>query len=695
MRQIACGVCIGLLLWAWGSARPDEMLGEDTVDPSSEKSIQPKWETIVVTADRYEEDPFDSGRAVSLVPLQRIEELSSRSTPEILDDHPGVYVQKTNHGGGQPIIRGRYGNQILILYDGVRVNNSIFRGGANQYLNTVGPFLLERVEVLRGPSSVEFGSDAIGGTVNVIPQAPCSGQTEDRESLLGFRTQVATMDTELTNQVFARGVYDPWSAQVGLSYSDFGDLRAGGGVGRQAHTGYEQSTYDAQVAYRSDADRSVKIVYSGIRQINVPRTDVFTPEDRMYYDEQFRDLAYLKTQAGHLGGSNLDLDAALSLQSHREKWRRTRLDKEIEERQWVEVTTLGGWAQLLIPLGNVHTLVGGVEMYHDWVESGQKDWYLDGGFAGYKRGKFAPRATYSLLGVYLKDEWSLTDGLVFKTGGRLTGYAADVPEEEVVGRIQSRSIGVVGSAALLWRPRADLNLNLGVHQGFRAPNLYDLTATGKFAGGFDVANPDLEPERATTCELGLKWANRWFMGSLFYYYTFLDDLIARNRWTINGSSQFEGLDVYHRENLESAAVQGVELEAEIVLTPGLVGFVHATWTEGNDLSAKNTPLSRIPPMNGALGIRWQDGEERWFAEVYGRFARRQARLSEQDIGDVRIGPQGTRGYIALHARAGYRWGHGVRWFVHMVNLTDQGYRIHGSGIDQPGFGVRTSLEFRI
>lgn len=684
--QRAFFVCLSIVTCAWaGEVRADET-------PESSSSEQ---ETIVVTADRYETDPLESGRAISFVLKQRMEEISPRTTPDILNDHPGVFLQKTNHGGGQPIIRGRYGNQILLLYDGIRINNSIFRGGNNQYLNTIGPLMLERVEILHGPGSVEFGSDAIGGAVNVIPQDPFGDWIEDQGSLVGFRTQLATTDNETTGQLYAKGLVDRLAGGIAVSYSDFGDLNAGGDVGTQAYTGYQQSTYDSQLAYKISAHQDLKLVYSGVRQINVPRTDVFTPEDRFYYDEQFRDLVYAKYRARKLGETDLAIDAALSVQSHRERWRRTRIDKGKEERQRIDVTTLGGWAQLLAPVSDEHTIACGVDVYHDWVSSGQSDWKLDGSFDSYKRGKLAPRAYYTLMGLYLRDEWSLAPELLLKVGGRVTGYFARVPEEEVVGSIESQSFGAVGSLSTLWRLSKILNLNAGVHQGFRTPNIYDLTATGKFAGGFDVANPNLKPERATTYEVGFKIGHNRFSGSLFYYYTYLDHQINRTPWTINGSSQFEGLDVYHRENIDSAAVQGIELSGSLLVIPGLDLYFGATWTEGNDLSANGAPLSRIPPLNGSLGLRWTDLNDVWFLEFFSRFALKQDRLSVQDLSDVRISPDGTPGFVAFHIRGAVRWSQSLRWVVQVINLTNQAYRFHGSGIDHPGFGVRTSLELRM
>ena len=94
--------------------------------------------------------------------------MNPRTTPEALMGMNGVFVQKTNHGGGSPFVRGLTGNQTLILVDGIRLNNSTFRYGPNQYLNTIDAYTIQRIEVAKGTGSVQYGTDAIGGVVHII-----------------------------------------------------------------------------------------------------------------------------------------------------------------------------------------------------------------------------------------------------------------------------------------------------------------------------------------------------------------------------------------------------------------------------------------------------------------------------------------------------------------------------------------------
>ncbi|MFO0508136.1 MAG: TonB-dependent receptor plug domain-containing protein, partial [bacterium] len=127
---------------------------------------------VIITAQRSERLSFDVAQSTSTISATQLAELTPRSTPEALMNETGVWVQKTNHGGGSPIIRGLVGNQVLLVVDGIRLNNATYRYGPNQYLSTIDPGLIDRIEVNRGSGSVLYGSDALGGVVHVISATP-------------------------------------------------------------------------------------------------------------------------------------------------------------------------------------------------------------------------------------------------------------------------------------------------------------------------------------------------------------------------------------------------------------------------------------------------------------------------------------------------------------------------------------------
>ncbi len=203
---------------------------------------------VVVTAQRYETQAFNQPEAVTVVSRGDLGRDGLRSTPEVLAGQSGVFLQKTNHGGGSPFVRGLTGQQTLLLVDGIRLNNATFRSGPNQYLNTIDPFLLDRVEILRGGGSAAYGSDALGGTINVLTSSPrFSDRPEFHGMVLG---KLTSGGMEQSGRV-ALGVSGAKATvRGGFSYRNFGDLIGGKDIGKQTPTGYDQYSFDLKSRFQ-------------------------------------------------------------------------------------------------------------------------------------------------------------------------------------------------------------------------------------------------------------------------------------------------------------------------------------------------------------------------------------------------------------------------------------------------------------
>jgi iron complex outermembrane receptor protein/hemoglobin/transferrin/lactoferrin receptor protein len=186
-------------------------------------------ETFVVSANRLPTAPLDTPRAMSALSAAELARQAPRTAAEALMDVTGVWVQKTNHGGGSPFLRGMRGNQVLVMVDGVRLNNATYRYGPNQYLATVDPFSMERLEVVRGIGSVLHGSDALGGVISIFSDRPSfsAGGTE----LSGrVDTRLMSSGQEKSGRFELQASGPRAAVRGGFSLRDFGDLRAGGAV---------------------------------------------------------------------------------------------------------------------------------------------------------------------------------------------------------------------------------------------------------------------------------------------------------------------------------------------------------------------------------------------------------------------------------------------------------------------------------
>ena len=154
---------------------------------------------VVVSASRQQISNLKTPYSVSVFTQKDIEKLASRATPDMLSNIPGVFIQKTNLGGGSAFVRGLTGNQTLLIIDGIRFNNSTFRYGPNQYLNTIDPSIISKVELLKGSGSVQYGSDALTGVVNLFTLQPEFSAQKTFGGQVSAR--VATQGMELSEQL--------------------------------------------------------------------------------------------------------------------------------------------------------------------------------------------------------------------------------------------------------------------------------------------------------------------------------------------------------------------------------------------------------------------------------------------------------------------------------------------------------------
>ncbi|NIP92405.1 MAG: TonB-dependent receptor plug domain-containing protein, partial [Akkermansiaceae bacterium] len=199
----------------------------------------------VVTASRTTEEAARTMSTLGVVTSDQFRQQGQRTIPEALGHIPGVMVQKTTHGHGSPFIRGFTGRQNLLLVDGVRINNSTFRSGPVQYWNTVDGFSMARMELVRSQGSVQYGSDALGGTLNVLTRD--SGFLDAEPGWFWGGSTLYRYDTNSDSHLGRLetrfGQAGSWGALLGVTAKDFGDLRDRG-VGKMRNTGYPEQNYD-------------------------------------------------------------------------------------------------------------------------------------------------------------------------------------------------------------------------------------------------------------------------------------------------------------------------------------------------------------------------------------------------------------------------------------------------------------------
>ncbi|MBC7944870.1 MAG: TonB-dependent receptor, partial [Burkholderiales bacterium] len=596
----------------------------------------------VVTATRTERELFETPQSVNVITHQEVIDSNAATTPDVLIGQAGILIQKSNTGGGSPFIRGLTGKQVLILVDGVRVNNSYFRFGPHQYLNTIDPNFIERIEVVRGPSSVLYGSDALGGVVNVITKRPRpSDGGGSFDTLLALRG--ATADESSGGRVQVEYHGDKLGVIGGISLKRFGNLEGGGDVGEQIPTAYDEADGDFKLGYRLSRNQELVFAQQYTRQYDVPKTNEIVLGSRLKFDyePQIRALTYLEYHAANLANPLFD-DAKLNLSYNRLEEGEEIIERatpNIETRELTAVKTPGFLSQFSQQLGESQRLTYGFDYYYDRFDTSKTRLNLAAGSATPIVPGTPDGASYESLGVYVQDEIKLGSRAEVIPGVRYAHF-------EAKGAIQDRQLGLsdsktTGSLLGLYRLTQNLNLVGGLSQGYRAPNMEDFFGRVDFVS--EIPNTELQPETSLNREVGLKYFSESTFADIHYFYSTYRDLITRAIIAPN---------VRQRQNLRRATIQGIETSIAHAFGGGWSARAAAAYTRGEDDDTDN-PLQRIPPLNGSARLRYAPNANLW-AELYSLFARKQDRLSPEDLTDPRIPAGGTPGYATINFSVGYR-----------------------------------------
>ena len=645
-------------------------------------------ESVIVSAARADRDASDVPRSTVGVSSVALQERADRTSPEALQDRSGGWVQKTNHGGGSPFLRGLVGNQVLVLIDGVRLNNATFRLGPNQYMNTIDAFSLERLEVLRGSGSVQYGSDALGGVINLI--TPLPRLTQGGLSAGGaVVTRLVSSGMEETVRAEGHVAGRRAGMRGGVTLRNFGDLVAGGSLGTEAPSGYQEYDADAAATWAPSARTTVTGVFQSVYQTDVPRFDQVAQRgyDVYEFDPQSRRLGYLQWQQV-VAADWLDLTRmTVSWQRSDEGRRRRRTGSSIETTESDTVATAGFSADVYGRMPGVSGWSAGVEVYHDTVRSWRRDTNLSSGASIAMRGLYPDGSTRLSVAAFAMTQVPLGRAAL-DVGARYTQDDVEA-DDPVFGPASITPHAVVGSAAVLVPLGRGFNAFGSVAQAFRAPNIDDLSTLGPFDFGVEVPPGNLEPERSVAFELGLKANTAGVAANLAVYRLQLRDLIDRQPATFEGSPIWDGQPVYVRANVGEAYVQGIEADIEWRATSrlSLLGFLASTY--GQQITA-DVPMRRIPPLNGLAGARYRWSSGIWLEGTL-RAAGAQTRLAPGDMADHRIPPGGTPGWAVANVVAGARIGGRLLLSGGLANVFNEAYRVHGSGIDGPGRNAWLSL----
>ncbi len=590
-------------------------------------------EEITVTATRAEKYPFNTPNSVSVLNLTQLERSNVEHASNLLRDSVGVIAQETTVGQGSPILRGLTGYQTAIQVDWVRLNNSTFRSGPNQYTATVAPEMLERAEVLLGSSSMLYGSGALGGVVSFftkeVPIDPAQKTLAIQPRLLA---RYSTATQERLGRLEVTGNQGRFGFIAGGGVRFYGDVNPGSGydlhyknrkyeivdgmpngvklytydqigelskdeipdrwlVDKEGPLGWSAYDADAKIAYQLNDTSTVNIAYQMWRQPQTPRYDKIAPQefDEFFFEPQNRDLVYANYILNPVGKSIDRFRVTASYHRQKEGRNEVILDATSRQQRYDTVNTIGLSAQAISTILPRQRLVGGGEFYLDMLQSQTIKTSLKTGKEDINNslGRFISGSQFWDASLYFQDEIMLHDRVELTLGGRATFYqtTADLsvrdPTFDIFNKFDN---SLTGSAGLVVGLTEYLNFVSSFGTAFRAPSLNDTTAVEVTNEGVTAPSPDLSPETSWTAEVGFKAQHAFFRGALTFFYSKVSGLVARKpvqeAYQEKGEpipqlhqdliKQYKDIDVLVFDNVDEAQFQGIELA-------GLIP-IQSTWS---------------------------------------------------------------------------------------------------------------------
>jgi hemoglobin/transferrin/lactoferrin receptor protein len=727
-RRRAAPAALAALLLVLPLAHPPSLAAAPPDDPASAEA--PVFEDEVqVTATRAERRPEEVPAPVSVVTRSEIEAAAAVKPGDLFPELPGVEVEGNGPFLGLPVIRGMAGNRVLVLVDGHRLNNSreaINFGGVQPSLVDVEQ--IEEIEITRGPASVLYGTDAIGGIVNLITRSP-RVPTEGLVYGGGVRTQYDDTADGRSAAADLHVASPGWTLFLDGSVRDFGDYESPEGT--IPNSGAESDAFHAELERRIADGHSVEVDYQRFRgsDIGVPGTDGVFTGSYPFTDRDAVSLFYQGRGPGALGRWMRSIEASAHYQEQTESFATVldlppipagpfHLSIDTETERVGDVETAGVDLLARAAAWDSHLLTYGVQFFRDEVSERRNETSVltfAPTFPGpppftetnVDDSPTTPEGSFQGLGVFVQDEITL-DRWTILPGVRYDRFDIDTEplvREEGVQPAESRSEDAVSaSLGALYRVSDSWSLAASAGRAFRTPNLIERYFFGPGSqGGLTVPNPDLDNETSLNFDLGAKLHARRLRGSITGFRNEIDGYITFVPGELDGQPTLGGpggQPITTVDNIGEARLQGIEAEAEFALTTHWKGaqswrlFGNATYTRAENLSSdltRDEPLF-VAPFKAVAGVHWHAAELPVGASFTARWVDAQDRVPEgfsptesftvADLGVV----------VSLE-----RWlGYDLDLRTTVENLTDEAYTEPYGAVLEPGrsYVVAVDLDLR-
>ncbi|MGE5797859.1 MAG: TonB-dependent receptor domain-containing protein [Ignavibacteria bacterium] len=703
-------------------------------------------DNVVVSSNRWEENKSENPNTIEVITPRDVDFQNPQTTADMLGLSGNVFIQKSQLGGGSPMIRGFSTNRLLIVVDGIRMNTAIFRSGNLQNVISLDANAIDHTEVIFGPGSVIFGSDAIGGIMNFHTFSPRLSFGENVLFDASAMTRYSSANMEKTGHLHFNIGFQNWGFLTSVTYSDFGDLV----MGSNGPDDYLRPTYQERINGMDSViinPDPLEQKESSYDQINVMQKILFMPADAWEFEyalhysntsDYSRYDRLLRPRGGTLRSaewyygpqkwvmnslsinnfsSNSVYDLAkliLAYQNFEESRHDRDLNADDRTNNTEKVDAFSLNLDMIKELNESSNLFYGVEAVLNKVEStGNSENILTGEITP-GPSRYPDGSTWNSFGAYMTYKQKFSPQYIFQAGLRYNYVALDAEFDTTFypfpfTAAELRIGALTGSAGLVVHPQSDWQINLNLSTGFRAPNIDDM---GKVfdsePGSVVIPNPDLEHEYAYNAEIGVtKLFSRIAAFNIASYYIYLDNALVRRDFTLNGmDSIFYGGELSQVQAIQNAAnahVWGIETSLHINIFNYFNIRTSLSYQKGEEVddAGDTVPLRHAAPWFGKteLIFRKDKVEANLYAVYNGKILHEDLAPSESEKDYVYAKDENgeiyTPSWYTLNFKLSCRFLENFEAYFGVENITDRRYRPYSSGISAAGRNFIGSLRLNI
>ncbi len=662
------------------------------------------------------------------------------NTGDILLNTGSLFVQKSQQGGSSPVIRGFEASRILLMVDGIRMNNAIYRSGHLQNIITVDNTILDRLEILYGPSSTLYGSDALGGVINLYTKNPVLSTTNKTKVSANALLRYASATQEQRGHIDVNIGGKQWASLTSVTYGSFGDMIQG----KQRQAAYPEFGLKKFIVQRfGNTDSAIvnpnpnKQTPSDYQQIDVTQKFLYQPKENIqhilnlqfsnsndvqrydrlseqtsgipafaewYYGPQIKNIVAYHFNASKLSGFFRDIRLTANYQDIGESRITRRFKNNNKDFRWERVNIYGVSIDAKHYSGK-HELHLGAESYSNFVSSTAERRNIVSGAVSRIATRYADgpttmssQAVYAQHTLKINDNWTLNDG-VRLSYVRLNARFADTSIMRFpFAEAKQKNVAVTGNIGLIYANKQNLRIALLLSTGFRSPNVDDLSKVFETTvGRVIVPNTAIKPEYTYNAELNAtKYGQNFTLGASVFY-TWFNNAIVVDKFQFNGQDSivYNGIKsgVFANQNKARAYVAGFSVNGSYTFLKNTTIDAVYTYTYGRFTNAGITvPLDHIPPAYGRVALK--HSQQKWEAECFTLFNGwkriKDYNLNGEDNQQYAT-VDGMPSWFTLNIRGAVTIAKQVSLNIALENILDRNYRYFASGISAPGRNIVVSV----